>query len=720
MIGNLEHCLDTITRQSGVSRQEALDILEKVADRAEEMRRTGTPDAAVAAAGKLSEEFRAKAEQDRLDAIRNATARAEITARINQEAGDRVAPGVSANLIPSKSLIPGFGILEKRGLGIADGLRWILHWVPGAERKDNVESLWVGLSRQLISPIGNRLRQLGLEKAATSDGLRNEVAEAMWRANGGAPDARVTVSTPAQQIAEAFMAPLRLIKERQNAVGARIGDAIDYVTHTNWDSRQLRLAAGAGADREAAYQAWKTRDVPRMADKTFEGLTPRDGETIDEAKERFVRSIYDATQSGVHMRGTAMAGFETLGDYVPPVYEGTRNIARSASQQRVVTWKSAQDWADHMHEFGGGQSLYHDVVKTLDTGARRTALMQYLGTNPAANLETIIQRLVEKNRTSDQLGRMENQLEGVRNVLGRLDGSLNVPIHADAGELTNQLMSLEAVSHLGGVSITHLSAAPGTFSSEMVHHGVGRLETMANIVKALTTGRGTAEAQEALADSGAFAHGYTLGIQRAGTMGEAWRRDGVPGFASWASAHFMRLTGLPQILDALQAKSVKSVLMSRLGRQADKDFAGIEEHQRNVLGSYGIGSEEWNLIRGASDPTMVEGQRWMTPTDATKSDPAQVEALLRSRGQIAENASAETTEKAVQKFQWELGDKLLMYLNDAGDRGAVRPGVRERAMVLGRLRPGEPGYFVARAVSQFKMWPLPRSIKSLGAISRCR
>ena len=106
MIGNLEHCLDTITRQSGVSRQEALDILEKVADRAEEMRRTGTPDAAVAAAGKLSEEFRAKAEQDRLDAIRNATARAEITARINQEAGDRVAPGVSANLIPSKSLIP--------------------------------------------------------------------------------------------------------------------------------------------------------------------------------------------------------------------------------------------------------------------------------------------------------------------------------------------------------------------------------------------------------------------------------------------------------------------------------------------------------------------------------------------------------------------------------------------------------------------------------------
>lgn len=697
---SFEECVEAVSAAGKIGKRAALDLLGQVDERAETMRRTGATDPYLEAASNLAREALEKAQSTRLDALRNSAARAEITARAEAEAQGRVAPTVSANLNP----------LQRR-LTLADGLRSILHYMPGAQRHDNVESLWVGLTRQLISPLGNRLRQFGLEKAAIADGWRHEVAEAMWRMNGGTPNPAVTVSRPAQQIAEAFMAPLRLIKERQNALGARIGDAVDYVTHTTWDPRQLRLAAGNGADREAAYQAWKARDVPRMAEKTFDGLTPRAGETMAEARERFTRSIYDATESGVHLRGPNMAGFEALGDYIPPAYEGTHNLARAASQQRVVYWKNSQAWADHMMEFGGGRSLYHDVVRTLDTGARRTALMTYLGTNPEANFETIAQRLVEQHRTSDELGRLESQLNGVRNVLGRLTGSLNVPIHEDAGQLVNRLMALEAVTHLGGVSLTHLSAAPATFSAEMVHHGVGRLQTIANLIT--SAGRGSAERQEALADAGAYAHGYTLGLQRAGSMGQVWQRDGVPGFVSWASAHFMRLTGLPQILDSLQANGVKSVLMARLGRQVDKDFADIEEHQQAGLRAYGIDPEEWALLRSTSDPSVIEGNRWLTPSDAVNSDPAQAEALLRARGVIGKDAAPAVIDRAVKQFQWELGDKLLMYLNDAADRGAVRPGVREKAMVLRGLRPGDPWYFVARAVSQFKMWPLAATAQIL-------
>jgi hypothetical protein len=701
---SFEQCVEAVAAAGKIGSKRALDLLSQVNDRAEEMRRSGTADPYLAAASELADKQVKEAQQARLDAVRNATVRAEMVSRAEAEAEGRIAPGISANLLPGK-----------KALTLADGLRSILHWVPGADRKDNVESMWVGLSRQLISPIGNRLRQLGLEKAAVSDGLRNEVAESMWRMNGGMPNSEITISKPAQQIAEAFMGPLKLIKERQNAAGANIGDAVDYVTHTTWSPRQLRRAAGPGADREAAFQAWKERDVPRMADKTFEGIIPREGETAEAAKERFIRSVYDATESGVHMRGTALGSFTAEGDgFIPPVYEGTSNIARRASQQRVVYWKNAQAWADHMNEFGGGQSLYHNVVHALDVGARRTALMHYLGTNPAANFETVVQRMIEKNRTSDELGRLQNQIEGVRNVLGRLDGSLNVPIHEDAGVLTNNLMSAEAITHLGGVSLTHLSAAPGTFSSEMVHHGVSRFETMGNIVKALTMHRGGAEAQEALADAGAYAHGYTLALQRAGTMREVYQRDGFPGFVSWASAHFMRLTGLPQILDSLQAQAVKSVLMARLGRQSHLDFAEIEPHQQAALKGYGVGPEEWRLIRGAQTPSMVEGRRWLVPSDAIHSDPAAVEALLRARGEIGEKATQATIDKAVKAFQWELGDKLLMYLNDAGDRGAVRPGVRERAIVLRNLRPGDPWHFLARAVAQFKMWPLAAFNQILG------
>jgi hypothetical protein len=176
----------------------------------------------------------------------------------------------------------------------------------------------------------------------------------------------------------------------------------------------------------------------------------------------------------------------------------------------------------------------------------------------------------------------------------------------------------------------------------------------------------------------------------------------------------MRLTGLPQILDSLQAQAVKSVLMKRLGRQAHLDFSQIEPHQQAALRGYGIGPEEWGLVRDAHSPSMVEGGRWLTPSDAVNSDPAAAEALLRSRGEIGEKATAATIDSKVKAFQWDLGDKLLMYLNDAGDRGAVRPGVRERAIVLRTQRPGDPMYFLARAVAQFKMWPLAAFNQILG------
>jgi hypothetical protein len=707
---SFEECSAAVEAAGKIGKKAALELLSEVYNRAEEMQRTGVPDRYLRAASELADTALGEAQVKRLDALRNVAARADITARAEAEAQGRVAPGISANLLPVEldaNFMP-----RQRRLTLADGLRSILHYLPGAERNDSVDGLWGGLTRQLVSPLFNRLRQLGLQKAALVDGWRNEVAEAMWRMNGGTPDPAVTVSRSAQQIAEALMPPLRLIRERQNALGATIGDAVDYVTHTTWNMRQLRLAAGKGADREAAYQAWKAADVPRMAEKTFDDILPREGETPDQARERFIRSIYDATSSGVHKSGAGMGGLDALGDYIPAAWEGSRNLARAASQQRVVYWKNATAWADHMREFGGGYSLLHNVVQTLDVGARRTALMNYLGTNPEGNFETVAQRLVEKHRNSDELGRLERQLQGVRNVLGRLTGKLNEPLSEDAGQLVNQLMSLEAVSHLGGVSLTHAMAAPATITSEMAHHGVGRLQTIAHMLAA--GARGSAERQDALADMGAYAHGYANALQGAGSLGESWRRDGLPGFTSWVSAHFMRMTGLPRVIDAMQAGGVKSVVMSRLGRQIDQAFENIEPHQQAALKAYGITPEDWELLRSSSDPTMVEGNRWVTSKDATDSDPGQVEALLRARGMVGKDAAQTTIEAAVRKYQWDLGDKLLMYVNDAADRGVVRPGVRERAIALQGVRPGDPYYFLARAVSQFKMWPLAANMQILG------
>lgn len=701
-----EACIARVAAKGSIGQQEAAQILEDIAMRAERMRASGIEDPIVAAAGAAAMGIKEKARADFLDAARNADARARMMARATGEAGGELAPEQTL----AGRLVPGM-----KRLGIADGLRSMMHWVPGADAKDNAETMWQTLSRNMIAAVGSRLRRDGVEKAALAmrnTDLEYEVAEAGWRRNGGAPDERAQISPIGQKIADALFPPLDLVKRRQNAEGAKIGTAVDYVTHTNWDSRQLRLAAGPGADPEAAFEAWRAREEPRMAAKTFDDIEPGEGESEEDAKARFLRSVFFATASGVHLRSPGLAGMAADdGGFVPPAFEGTHNIARSVSQPRVVYWNNARDWLDHMREFGGGDGLYAQVSRTLDVGARKTALMHYFGTNPAANLEMTIRKIREQYREDlDGLRRFDAQTDNLRNTMGRLDGSLNIPANADYAETFESLMSLEAAAHLGGVSITHLSAAPGTFGSEMAHHGVGHMETLGNIARALVRGRGDQVEQEALADAGAYAHGYANALARqAGAFDH-----GIPGFVSWVSGHFMRLTGLPQVLDKLQAHAVKSVLMDRLGRAADGEFEAIEQHQRTLLGSYGIGPDEWNLIRQATNPAIVQGRRWVTPHDGLASDPEEVETLLRTRGEIAEDAKPEQVAAAVQRKQWDMADRLGMYLDDAADHGAVRPGVRERAMMLGNLRPGDKSYMLWRALGQFKMWPLAAANQILG------
>jgi hypothetical protein len=684
-----EACLSEIKRASGIDMTdtEAEGMLDQVLRRAERIRAeraVAGGDAAAIAAQELAGEKTAAARANRLDALRNATIRATVLDRVRTEGGI---------------------------IRAADVLHSIMHWVPGAARLDSIEGTWHALSKQWQSVLGNRLRQAGLEKAAISGQLDHEVAEALWRANGGAPNELLALSKPAQTIADAIKPLLDLARNRMNSVGGRIGNAVDYVTHTNWDPRQLRRAGGLGATRDQAFEAWWAKERPRMAESTFDHLEPAEGESQAAAERRFGRSVFDATSSGIHMQGPALAGMADNGaGYIPPAFEGTRNIARGVSQPRVIHWKDAGSWVDHMREFGGGDSLYAQVMRTLDGSARKTGLMSKLGTNPAGNLNLIIRRIQEEGRTDlEGLNRFNNAVDGLHNVMGRLDGTLNIPVNADRAQRLEHLMTLEATAHLGGVSVTHIAAAPATVTAELAHHGVGHIEGIGRVLQAIVTGRGSAERQEILADAGAYAHGYNLGI--AGK----WKPDaGFPGFVSWAATNFMRLTGLGHFLDQFQASGVKSVLMTKLGRAADLAFGALDQQQASLLGRYGINEGEWDLLRTAGDPLNVEGQRYITPADAARTAPAKVEALLRQRGVIAEKAAPEVVARAVQQFQWELGDRYLMYLNDASEHATVTPGVRERAMVMGSERPGSIGYSVRRFTVQFKLWPLAAMNQILG------
>ena len=152
-----------------------------------------------------------------------------------------------------------------------------------------------------------------------------------------------------------------------------------------------------------------------MAEKTFEHLVPKDGETREEAKMRFARSVYDATVTGIHLGRPGISAFDDDGaGFIPPAYEGTRNIAKGVSQQRVIFWKDAESWHDHMKEFGGMQSIYGQTMNSLNQAARGVALMERLGTNPAGNLNSIVRRIEETYREDlDGLKKFQSSIAGI-------------------------------------------------------------------------------------------------------------------------------------------------------------------------------------------------------------------------------------------------------------------------------------------------------------------
>lgn len=675
-----EACIQRISEKGKISAAQALSLLREVADRAERMRASGEADPFVSAAAEMADTVKAAAVKQRTDALRNAAIRDKIIDQVDTGGGIKTA---------------------------LDTLRSILHGTNIAGR-DSVQAQWRGLAAGWQAQLTHQLVKGGVEKVAISGALDREIASEMWAINQGVENER-PVSAQAKTIAQAYQPLLEHMRLRLNAVGAEIGDAADYVAHTLHDPEKMRWAAGFKATPDESFASWWGKTEPKLSDKTFEGVTPEGEETEEGARARLGRSVYDALVSGVHMTPQGAFGIKDEGAFTPASFEGTHNIARKVSKPRVLFWKSGEDWNDYMEEFSNTRSLTEGVMRTVDKSARQLALMDKLGTNPAANLNQIIRRIEEKYRPDlDGVKKFQQGVNGIQNVMAHLDGSANIPANEMAAKIGSSIRTWESVSMLGGVGITHFASVWPTVTSEMVHHGVSRLESLGNMVGALVKGKGSAEHQEIMADLGAYSHGLTR------DMYARWQADDpVPGKISALASTFMKYTGIHYIFDNTQA-AVREMLAHQLGRNTSKEFGALEPHLSQMIGKYGIGKDEWNLLRAVPDLPSEHGYSYMTPKEGIRTDPAAVESLLRSRGMIDERTPPEAIATAVQKFQQSLSDKLLGYYGDAAAHSVVTAGVRERAAILGGTRPGTLWGEAGRYLAQFKMWPLAAMNQVIG------
>jgi hypothetical protein len=668
-------CIGKIATKGNVDENEAGDLLDGVASRAENDWRAGDSNAFYKAAQELAQKEMDAAKRAKLDALRNAMKRADVMAEIKKNGGLSNAAEVLHGLLR----------------GSWKGTR------------DSIESRWKGVSVGWQAALSQKLHAAGLEKVAISGEIDNDIARELYAMNMPGPkpekSASVTGNNPARQIAEIIHPMLEYARERANDAGAQIGKAADFVAQTRHDPDKMRAAAGSmRATPDEAFKAWWGDTKPLLSDRTFEDVVPRGGETMQEARDRFGRSVFDALITGVHMTPAGTFGIKDVG----PAFEGTRNLAKKLSQPRVLSWKDGEAWNAYMEKYGVGNSLTHGVMMTLDKAARSIALMEKLGTNPAGNLNQIIRAVQETYRSDlDGIKNFGTKTKSIQNEMAHLDGSANIPTNHMWSRIFGNYRTFTSMADLGGVGITHFASIWPTVTSEMAHHGVSRMETLGNMVAALVRGKGSEERQAVLSELGAYGDGLSRDM-----MGNWNGADNVSGKMAALANVFMKYTGIHYVFDNTQA-AVREMLAHNLGRNVGKDFASLDPHVSAMLSRYGIDARDWDLLRAVPDLPTSNGRAYLTPKDALRVDRNAVADILRERGEIAQpDLLGAVDDKAIDRYTQDLSDKLYSYYGESARHSTVSAGVRERAMMLGGTNPGSLGGEALRFMTQFKMWPV--------------
>lgn len=646
-----EDCVDTIRAASGrdMSKDEIHTMLEDVRLRAERMRRERIDLSEAELIHAAAAE--AKAEADMAARIEARNRKMNLLKRIERQDFYERAPAVGK----TPGIVMG---VEAKLVGVN---------TPFAGGRLSVAAQALALKRDLLGGMVAEIDRAGLFGGVRSGAMDRDIARELAELNKEAGNPGVTGVKAAAEAAAIIQKYQRLAVELLNREGAWIGQYDGYIARTAHDPDKIR---------RAGYETWKANAVRGLDERTFDGI---------EDRERFLRGVWSALVTGVHLTPEGVGGFKD------PAFTGPANTAKKLSQGRVLHWKDADAWMDYQQAFGQGR-LMDGIVHTLNHAAGTIALMREFGTNPRAEFDADIQRLKEtwRDRDPEAVVALTQAERMLSNRFKELDGSTAMPVNRLAARIGAGIRTWNAMSKLGGVLLSALTDVP-LKAKELRYNGVNLLQGYWDGVAALTRGRGTGEEREVMDLLRAGLDGMWGDI--AGRIDPAG--DSVPGTLSKVANLFFRVSGLTYWTDAQRA-GAEFVLSRHLGSLAGHGWDALPHETRRVLTLFDIGGAEWEAVRGA-EMVQADGRAFVTPDVAHRLDESTLDGLIGDKLAAIRDGVLERLERgaaALDRLETRFGklmealDRALPTLDDAERRrmrGTV-DGWRRQADTVSRLR----------------------------------
>lgn len=528
------------------------------------------------------------------------------------------------------------------------------------------------LRSKYLSGLNHDLEQAGVLKYLSSGSNDAEVADAMWRlGKGESTDGMMKESVKIAEIITKWQESARL---DANKAGAWIRKMPGYIARQGHDMMKIRAAG---------FAAWRDAILPKLDKATFEGVADQDA---------FLRSVYDGLASGVHLASEKpdwMKGFK-----------GSQNVARRASQERVLHFLDGRSWYEYNREFGVG-SVREAIYGGLEASARNTGLMRILGTNPENMVNYLADTISADLKGNEKALAAFNDARRstIKNEMAEVTGQTNIPGSSALARFGSTTRAVDSMLKLGGAMISSFNDLASN-ALELRYQGKNFMSALTESIQGRLKRYSTEEQKEILSSLGVYADSMRDEILQ--------RFSGdvtLPGKVARLQRQFFRLNGLNWWTDA--SRNTTATMTSHwLAGNAKSPHATLNPDLKRALDLHGIGEPEWNIYR-AMDMKGSEGRTFMTP-DGIDSVPDDVIAKYVADKNVTVN------ERSIANARSELGDKLRGYILDRVMVAMTEPTARTRALMKQGTQPGTVQGELIRFIGQYKSFTASFMQQALG------